>query len=297
MKDNEIMMFLGGAVLAVGLLMYIKHSERNLKQTPRPKASSSPIPEKKDLTVDNPVPEELSLSEVSSGVFFGKSRKNQYGYIGKPEKMDGHILVVGGPGSGKTSAIANPTAKTWKGSSCTLLIKGDYTERIRQLREAGRNVVVFNPSKLEMNMVRYDPFRILDHYPADRVENAFAIAETLVPLSPDAREPIWVKAAQAFLTGVILHFHALGCSFCETMQAISVHPPRAVISDIMESGNNAAITFISRLAGVEDKLLTSTSFELVPLSFLQSPQMLAAFTEEAECTTLDWEVLTIRQSP
>lgn len=36
-------------------------------------------------------------------------------YIGKTQDVDGHILVLGGAGTGKSSCIAIPTLLTWQG--------------------------------------------------------------------------------------------------------------------------------------------------------------------------------------
>ena len=46
-----------------------------------------------------------------NGFFFGKLGED---YILKPENMDGHILVVGGSGSGKSSCIVIPSLMTWR---------------------------------------------------------------------------------------------------------------------------------------------------------------------------------------
>ena len=48
----------------------------------------------------------LKTAKDLSGVVFGKSNGK---YATMPESTDGHILIVGGAGSGKTAAVAIPT--------------------------------------------------------------------------------------------------------------------------------------------------------------------------------------------
>ena len=45
------------------------------------------------------------------GFIFGKLGNK---YISKKEDKDGHILIVGGAGSGKTSCIAIPSLLAWR---------------------------------------------------------------------------------------------------------------------------------------------------------------------------------------
>ena len=66
----------------------------------------------------------------NSGFFFGIKRfhshwlheDNEY-YISKPSGEDGHVLIVGGIGSGKSSCIAIQTLESWYGTFMTIVIK------------------------------------------------------------------------------------------------------------------------------------------------------------------------------
>ena len=293
MKRNEKILLCSGTVVGVGLAVCFICANRMYPKAIVPTSSKT----KKDLTVNNPVPTEISLEEDDSGVFFGKEPNKPSGYIGKPANADGHILVVGGPGSGKTSAIAEPTAITWKGSRVSLLIKGDYNERICSLQREGRRVITFDPAASDKNNVRYNVFALLDRYPEERIDNACAIAEALLPLPEDTREPVWIQAGQAFLTGAILYYHALGFSFAEMAQAISSHSILDIVQSIMNSGNHEAIGFASRLSSVDIKLLKNMEFELVSLSRFLSPQIITAFTEDSNSAMLDWDALNYATEP
>lgn len=294
MKGNKKFFLCAGAVVGIGLVGYFICSKRMHPKTTAPTS----IKAKKDLTANNPIPEEISLDEDASGVFFGKKPSKQSGYIGKPASSDGHILVVGGPGSGKTSAIAEPTARTWKGLTVSLLIKGNHRERICSLQKEGRRVITFDPTASDENRVRYNVFALLDRYPEARIDNACAIAEALLPLPEDTREPVWIQAGQAFLTGAILYYHSLGCSFAEMAQAISTHSILDIVQAIMKSGNHEAIGFASRLSAVDVKLLKNTEFELVSMSRFLLPQIMAALTvRSGDSNILDWDALNFATEP
>ena len=293
MKGNRKKCLCICAVVCTGLVVYVIGTKKTPPKTIVSKSSQT----KKDLTMNNPIPKEVSLDEDASGIFFGKKPSKQSGYVGKPANADGHILVVGGPGSGKTSAIAEPTARTWKGSTVSLLIKGNHRERICSLQKEGRRVIVFDPAASSENKVRYNVFALLDHYPEARIDNACAIAEALLPLPEDARDPVWIQAGQAFLTGAILYYHSLGCSFAETVRAISTHSILDIVQAIMKSGSQEVIGFASRLSSADLKLLKNTEFELVSLSRFLSPQIMAAFTETAGSIMLDWDELNCATEP
>jgi len=117
------------------------------KSTPKPKD---------DKQIDN------SFAEIESiytrGVFFGKHPEECVSlgrkvnkYIVKPETSDGHVLVVGGVGSGKSSCIAIPTLHSFSNSVFAIDIKGELYEKTRPQREWGRRgriqyIKRFNPT-------------------------------------------------------------------------------------------------------------------------------------------------------
>ena len=84
------------------------------------------------------------------GFHFGVKRGWHGKYIGKPQDVDGHILVVGGPGSGKTREIVNPTLYSWGGHTVTFDIKtkGNLSELCKRAsHRTGKHFMLFNPMR------------------------------------------------------------------------------------------------------------------------------------------------------
>ena len=119
------------------------------------------------------------------GVIFGKLGNR---YITKKESADGHILVVGGAGSGKTSCVAIPSLLAWREAVFCIDIKGELYHHTKQHRT---NAKVFNPTNTSANTYGYDPFYLLKKSD-NPAQEARAIAHALVPLPPDTKEPFWV---------------------------------------------------------------------------------------------------------
>ena len=67
-----------------------------------------PLSERREL---RPAPNPKLYLGENPGFMFGK-----YGmkYIGKQQAVDGHIICIGTPGSGKSSAVAIPTLHMWR---------------------------------------------------------------------------------------------------------------------------------------------------------------------------------------
>ena len=149
---------------------------------------------------DITAPPELT-STAPRGFIFGMV--DNY-HITRHEVTDGHILVVGGVGSGKSSCIAIPTLRSWGESVFAIDIKGELYEKSKRFRP---NIKVFNP--LDDNSYGYDPFFCLraSHNPA---QEARAIAQSIIPLPPDTREPFWIESAQNIFTASIMHYKSQG---------------------------------------------------------------------------------------
>lgn len=202
----------------------------------------------------------ISLVNASNlkGFVFGKEGGK---YAVKPESTDGHILIVGGAGSGKTSSIAIPTLMSWKERVFAIDIKGELYQKTAQARGQG-NIKVFNPT--DRNACGYDPFYMLKNS-TDKVSEARQISMSICPLPPDIKDPFWIKSAQNLLAGLILYRFDFGYSFSETMLAIKSEPIRKQIDSIMADDREEVKTvkaLVSEFCGMDDKTLSGVFAEV-----------------------------------
>lgn len=199
----------------------------------------------------------LNLDTIKdlSGFVFGKLQGK---YVTKKEQEDGHMLTIGGAGSGKTSCIAIPTLLSWKERVFAIDIKGELYEKTSQVRGKDK-IKVFNPT--DPNAFGYDPYYMLRNTD-DVSSEARALALSICPLPADVKDPFWIKGAQNMLTGFIIYFFSFGLSFSETMMEIKRRPVKELISEIMASNKELAKMEISQYSGDDDKATTGIFTEL-----------------------------------
>ena len=203
---------------------------------------------------------------------FGTKTINEKTYIGKPQDHDGHILVVGGAGSGKSSCVVMPTLETWNGAIFAIDIKGELTAYWNSLKASHkRHAKIFNLTNISSDkndtFASYDPFHFLRNDDKDNlVQNAKEIAQSIIPLSPDVRDPFWIQSAQNVLTGALLHGFGIDTSFNTTLTRVLNAPIWELVNEIANSDNSIAKLFISQFAGLknpsENRMLTGISAEL-----------------------------------
>jgi len=193
-------------------------------------------------------------SHERRGVVFGKQFNR---YIIKPEEMDGHILVVGGTGTGKSSCVAIPTLRSWKESVFAVDIKGELYEKTKQHRQ---NVKVFNPQDPNSPYV-YDPYFFLKNS-ENPAQEALAIAQAILPISHDAREPFWIENAQNILAGTILHYRYMKKSFIDTLKNIQSQKPADLIKLVAESPDEKARLYVKPFVDTDSRMLAGISAEI-----------------------------------
>lgn len=232
-------------------------------------------------------------------------------YIGKPQNVDGHVLVVGGAGSGKSSCIAIPTLATWGGTIFAIDIKGELSENWNSYQANWkRPMKVFKFSKWKGDGPNYDPFYFLrESDQDDLVQNAREIAQAIIPIPPNIQEPFWSQAVQNVLTAVILHVYGsrevdedtgevLEGTFNQAMNLIQTRPIWKLIAEIGETKNDAAKMHINQFLGIENpennKMLAGISAELSNrvMLFATDNRIKSAFTKEDDM--LRWEDLETR---
>lgn len=256
--------------------------------------------EQRRYRVGDVIPEELEMNlYADSGIFFG-TKYEPNGFVGKPADRDGHILVAGFPGSGKTMGIVIPTMMTWRGSQIILDVKGDlYRYWSLFNRYKRKRVRLFAPEDLAAGGCRYDPYAPLRQGGSNNLAgNAWDLAQALIPLLPSVKDPVWIQATQNFLAGAIIYYFGLGYSFVETIVEIQISPILDIIDEIMEDDNLIAKTYISKLSNVQDKVLCNIGMELSNLAALVTDSaVLTALSPEERFDVLDWSQLNTSSEP
>lgn len=263
------------------------------------------------------IPKNMIQTGKEQGYFFLGIKQYQKGsfFIGKSQNIDGHILVLGGAGTGKSSCIAIPTLLTWRGPIFAIDIKGELTRGWKGYpQNAGWPHKVFEFSCAEDNC-RYDPFYFLrESDPNDLVQNAREIAQAIIPIQADTREPFWSQSAQNVLTAVLLYVcgketpvvdpdsgektgEVLRGTFNDAMELIQTKPIWRLIEEIGTSKNEAAIMHINQFREIKEpddnKMLAGIAAELSNrvMSFATDNRIRTAFTSKPDADMLRWEDL------
>jgi len=229
-------------------------------------------------------PINTQLKNKSFGGFvFGKD--NDGIVVTKPEETDGHILVVGGVGSGKSSCIAIPTLRAWNNSVFAIDIKGELYDKTKDYRQ---NVKVFNPT--DSNSYGYDPFFCLYNSP-NPAQEARAIAQAIIPLPPEIKEPFWIESAQNIFTGAILHYSGQNLSFLDTIRQIQSRSSKELIKDICNGSNFEAQYFVGSMRDMDEKTLSSIVAELSKniVHFVTDKNLISALSKRNNITPVDLE--------
>ena len=185
----------------------------------------------------------------SRGFVFGRDKSGHF--VIKPETQDGHIMIVGGVGTGKSTCIVMPTLRAWKSRVFVIDIKGELSSYATKYRP---NIKVFSPQ--DRNAYGYDPYAFLKGC-SNLTQEMRAIVQCLIPLPPDTKDPFWIESAQDFLTGAMLYYYDLEYSFVDTLAEIQLNGAENLIEAISTSSNNKARMYIGSFVNMADKTLSS----------------------------------------
>jgi type IV secretion system protein VirD4 len=206
--------------------------------------------------------------------------------VAKDEAEDGHIMVVGGVGSGKSSCIAIPSLLSWRKAKFVIDIKGELLENA--LFPCHPRVKVF--SLYDSETYGYDPFHLL-FFPPEQVQEAQAIAHALIPLPSQTDDPFWIQSAQSLFTGAILHFYNKKYSFIETVTAILDTRITDLLDEIYTSETETARRFVTSLMGMKEQTLASifTVLSNHIIVFATNEQVQSGLIKEKNITPRDLE--------
>jgi type IV secretory pathway TraG/TraD family ATPase VirD4 len=247
----------------------VKFLAEELLPNDSPPALKKELTEKANLR-KGIVPDCMKLKPgVDGGFHFGKMLGDPH-YIGKQQDRDGHILIVGGPGSHKTSAFVIPSLETWKGHIVVIDVKPQSVLR-KKCEQSGKRVMVFNP--LDDSCCSYDPYEFIRTDGADNLaRNALDLAISLIPLPPDSRDTVWIKMAQNLLAGIIANDiaqHGEGdkhISFVETITFVANSSVEEIVEEVNRGSNATATMFISKFNGLKTETISGVGMDFAGLS-------------------------------
>lgn len=174
------------------------------------------------------------LSEKPEGVVFGKCRNK---YVCKRPDEDGHVLIIGGSGSGKSSCLIIPTLLANKdiGSFC-IDIKGELSYKASEYSDS--RTVIFNP--LDRFSYGYDVFYALDNKSSNQkiFEVIQNVVYSLISLPASEQNPFWKTSARNLLIGLMINYYNKGIkNFIDIIDEILSRPVKEQIEDVINAGN------------------------------------------------------------
>lgn len=183
----------------------------------------------------------------AKGVLFGK----KFGLLAySPEQDEGHILVLGPSGTGKTSALLIPTLRSWQGTALVVDISGDISANVNT-----PNKIVFDPTS--ENCIPYDVFASINEVTdeTERQERLEQLAYLLLPDKANDSEAgiFFTKNGRKMITAVLICYYGMDWGFVEICEFFLGHDWRSLLNDIAKQQNPIANMFISSFAGASEQ--------------------------------------------
>lgn len=145
--------------------------------------------------------------------------------VGIPQGREGHTIIFGGSGTGKSTGPIMAALNTWKGGMVVTDPKGELYRYYKGLYDAElveRPPLLFDPTQADS--FRYDPFWFLSQDKYGLMSNVIELVRAIAPMPLECREPYWGETKQAILAAGILYYHRLKVNFSETLTALMTKP-------------------------------------------------------------------------
>lgn len=181
------------------------------------------------------------------GVLLGK-RFNLLAY--SPEQDEGHILVLGPSGTGKTSALLIPTLRSWQGTALVVDISGDISANVQT-----ENKIIFDPTSKDC--IPYNVFASIDAIgdETERLERLEQLAYLLMPDKANDSEAgvFFCKNGRKMITAALICYYGMGWDFIRICEHFLSNDWRSLLNDIASQQNQTANMYISSFAGASEQ--------------------------------------------
>lgn len=194
---------------------------------------------------------DTKLKEISKdraeGFIFGKVKNNKVAY--SPTNEEGHIVIFGGSGSGKTSALLIPSLRVWKGNAFVIDISGDIIKNVPD-----NNAIVYDVE--DKNTTPFNIFGSIDlmEDEDDRNEALEKLAFLLMPdnVNEGANAKFFKNEGRKILTASLICFYKQGLDFIEIAEKVVRNSWKDLFREIDQSENIKAIQYINSFVGANE---------------------------------------------
>ena len=182
------------------------------------------------------------------GIIFGKKGlKTVY----SEAQAEGHCLVIGGSGSGKTSTTLLCSLKSWIGSSLTIDISGDIHRNLNLPR-----MLIYEP--LNPHSIPYSVFDVIDGIvDISRQDEELALLAHLIMPEPAAAlsdaASYFENEGRKLLKASLVAFYHVGLDFIPICRLIHSLSFEDLIARIHATKNSRAVMYINSFHGVNEK--------------------------------------------
>ena len=222
----------GATAVMLLVLLLIVYLRGQVNHFPNPFA-------KKNLVYRHPV--------QAKGILFGK----KFGLLAySPEQDEGHILVLGPSGTGKTSALLIPTLRSWQGTALVVDISGDISANVNT-----PNKIVFDPTA--ESCIPYDVFASINAVPdeTEQQERLEQLAYLVFPVKAYESEAgiFFTKNGRKMIAATLICYYGMGWGFIKICEHFLGNDWRSLLNDIAKQQNPIANMFISSFAGASEQ--------------------------------------------
>lgn len=199
---------------------------------------------------------EVLLHDKPSGIMLGRDKKTG-AYVCKELNEDGHVFLIGGSGSGKSSAFVIPTLLLNKETRVFAVdIKGELS--FKSAKYGSEHVRIFAPS--DRSKFGYNPlYNLTDNSNTQQImETMQNISYSLISLPADIKDPFWKTSARNLLTGLLVYYYKQGTrEFISIIDEILQRPVKESIQAVMDNAKPASVEYryIVQFKDLEDETL------------------------------------------
>lgn len=205
----------------------------------KPKEENALIGKNKAMYPEIP---KVLLHKEPTGIILGKDKRSGK-YVCKPLEEDGHVFLIGGSGSGKSSAYVIPTLLINKKVRIFAIdIKGELS--FKTAKYGSQHVLIFNPS--DRSTWGYDPlYALTDESSTQQImETMQTIAYSLISMPAELKDPFWKNSARNLLLGLLIYYYKQGTrDFVGIIDEILGRPVEESIQAVMEHAKTNSVEY------------------------------------------------------